>query len=494
MHLHPARRERLVVFGGDLRAAYMMTSILLHAVQDVPLGETMSDPKEPQPFDPYQTLQLHPEAPLSLLTEAYWLLVSSARASSSNRSPANGSRIEELNAAYAMLVNESARQSYDQAHGVRPPTVAAPRGRGLRIGWFSAKHPAVDYADYYHLLRIDRDADDQIIQLAYEFWTHGVQSQRAERERIEEAHRTLSNPQLRAQYEARRHDDPPPNKELSTKQEHSQTRHDKIQHERSTRIAAAAAPQERPPSLQKGESRPARSGEGEVPAANSAHPAPVVPEPENGHRIQPAAARIEPAAIAIEADLRGPVVTASAIPMPLQATPEEGPTSRPGGERRGGVSAPKQLAGSQLADAQHNRLLQLRDDVPGIRAVSALPTRALDKQVSAATIAFVAGPRAKERVLLVGDVITLGSAAGCDMILKDDSSNIEPEHARLMRHGATYMFHDLAGHNTAITDGPLPLAVVMLEDGDEIQIGSHRMRFATGEAIEPSPAATGEAR
>jgi hypothetical protein len=37
------------------------------------------------------------------------------------------------------------------------------------------------------------------------------------------------------------------------------------------------------------------------------------------------------------------------------------------------------------------------------------------------------------------------------------------------------MFRDIAGHDTAITDCPLPLGVVTLEDGDEIQIGVHRM-------------------
>jgi hypothetical protein len=147
------------------------------------------------------------------------------------------------------------------------------------------------------------------------------------------------------------------------------------------------------------------------------------------------------------------------------------------------VPPAKQLAGRQLADAQHNRLLQLREDVPALAdAAPTLLPHALEPQLAAATLAFIAGPRSGERVDLVGDVMTLGSAAACDIVLKDDYAEIEPEHARLMRRGATYMFRDIAGHDTAITDSPLPLAVVMLEDGDEIQIGMHRMRFATAEA------------
>ena len=452
--------------------------------QYVPLGETMSDTQGLRPFDPYRTLQLHPAAPRDLIEKVYWFLASSVHSS-----PVSSSRVQDLNDAYATLVNESARQSYDEAHGVRPLTVAAPPSRAPRGGWFSAKKPAVDYADYYHLLRIDREADSRIIQLAYEFWSHGVQSQRVQRERMEEAHRTLSNPQLRAQYDARRQEAPPPKKVKITKQVHDQiqnARHNETESTRSTRIAATADPQPDASAPAPSPVQPAP----EVPvSANGRRIEPVVPpdlEPPAAARVEPAApptrvesatqpavepapARVEPAAIAHEPALAEPAV-AAAVDAPAATIPAPLP-------------APKQLGGRQLADAQHNRLLQLREDVPApIDAVPALLPHALEQQLAAATLAFIAGPRAGERVDLVGDVMTLGSAAACDIVLKDDYAEIEPEHARLMRRGATYMFRDIAGHDTAITDSPLPLAVVMLEDGDEIQIGEHRMRFATAEA------------
>ena len=362
-------------------------------------------------------------------------------------------------------------------------------GKPLRVGFFSAKKAAAEYADYYHLLRIDREADSRIIQLAYDFWSHGVQSQRVQRERIEEAHRTLSNPQLRAQYDARRQEGSPPKKVKITKQVHDQiqnARHNEIESTRFARITAAADPQ---PDASPPVTSPARPAP-EVPvSANGRRIEPVVPpdvEPPAAARVEPAApptrvesatqpavepapARVEPAAIAHEPALAEPAV-AAAVDAPAATIPAPLP-------------APKQLGGRQLADAQHNRLLQLREDVPApIDAVPALLPHALEQQLAAATLAFIAGPRAGERVDLVGDVMTLGSAAACDIVLKDDYAEIEPEHARLMRRGATYMFRDIAGHDTAITDSPLPLAVVMLEDGDEIQIGEHRMRFATAEA------------
>ena len=404
-----------------------------------------------------------------------------------------------MNAAYATLVNETARQSYDQAHGVRTLSVAAPPSRAPRFGWFSAKKPAVGYADYYHLLRIDREADDRIIQLAYDFWAHGMQSQRVQRERIDEAHRTLSNPQLRAQYDARRQDEPPPEKVKITKQEHAQiqnARHNEIESTISARITAAAAPQERPPSLPSGEGRgevpaiaeerppslPSGEGRGEVPAIAEERP-PSLPNGEGRGEV-PAIAEERPPSLPI-GEGRGEVPTIA----------KERPPSLPIGEGRGEVPSPtipphlraptKLPVGRQLADAQHNRLLQLREDVPAqLDSAPAPLPQPVEQQFAPATIAFVSGSRSGEHVELVGDVMTLGSGAGCDIVLPDDYAEIEPEHARLMRRGATYMFHDLAGHDTAITNCPLPLTVVTLEDGDEIQIGEHRMRFTTADASE----------
>ena len=251
----------------------------------------MADTQGLRPFDPYRTLQLHAAAPRDLVEKAYWLLASAVHSSS-----VSGSRIQELNAAYGMLVDEAARRSYDEEHGVRALAHSVDPSRSPRLRLFSAKKPGVDYDDYYHVLRIDREADSRIIQLAYDFWTHGLQGARADRERIEEAHRTLSNPQLRAQYDARRAAPAAPQIEKITEKVHGQiqnARHNgnataqtvpahlakdprtapSVETAPTREVAAAASPAVSPAELQ------ASAGEVDVPAAAPLAPVAIRPRP-----------------------------------------------------------------------------------------------------------------------------------------------------------------------------------------------------------------------
>jgi hypothetical protein len=458
--------------------------------QDVPLGEAMSNPQGLRPFDPYRTLQLHPAAPRDLVEKAYWLLASSVHSS-----PVSGSRIEELNAAYGMLVDDAARRSYDEAHGVRALAARAARSRSPHLRLFSAKRPSVDYDDYYHVLRIDSEADSRIIQVAYDFWTHGLQGARAERERIEEAYRTLSNPQLRAQYDARRGDAAGPQKVEITKRVHAQiriARHNENEGTSAVPItvvdgAMTGAPDGAPKPAPAVDAAPRSSNGAPVEIAATVAASPDVPPVELRASVNAAAATEASATPA-------PRTAASVAPQAEARAADASPAPLPVPPAHPLAPATKLPGGRHLAEAQDNRLLQLREDVPALvdPAPAPLPA-ALEQQVAAATVAFIAGPRTGERIQLVGDVVTLGSGAGCEIVLEDGSTSIEPEHARLIRRGATYMFRDIAGHDTAITDVPLPLAVVMLENGDEIQIGLHRMRFATAGASERFAGTTGEA-
>lgn len=471
----------------------------------------MSDPQGLRPFDPYRTLQLHPAAPRDLVEKAYWLLASSVHSS-----PVSGSRIEELNAAYAMLVDDDARRSYDEAHGVRALAAGAARSPRPRLRLFSAKTPGVRYDDCYHVLRIDSEADSRIVQLAYDFWTHGLQGARVERELIEEAHRTLSNPQLRAQYDARRGESAGPQKVEITKQVHAQiqiARHN--ENEGTSAVpnavvdgAMTSAPGGAPKLAPAVDAAPRSSNGAPVEAAATvAAPAvqpaaadvatdaarapsapgpPVAPAPRS-----PAERRVEALAAAVVA------VATDAAPAPPEPPAEPAaprhearpaaaigrgdarPAAIPGGRAQLEAPATKLPSGRQLAEAQQNRLLQLREDAVTLAAPAPAFAPAPREQLdAAATLAFISGPRTGERIELARDVVTLGSDSGCAIVIEDATANIEREHAHLMRRGATYMFHDLAGHDTTIADRPLTLPVVMLEDGDEIQIGAHRMRFA----------------
>jgi Inner membrane component of T3SS, cytoplasmic domain len=435
--------------------------------EELPPGEQMPGTQGLRPFDPYRTLQLHPDAPRDLIEGAYWLLVSTRSQALSE------ARIEELNVAYAALLDAEARRAYVEEHVMHGPAVPAVRARGPLVRLFSAKTPSVDIdhiRDYYHVLRIDSEADSRIIQLAYVFWMQGLHGARVERGRIEEAHRTLANPLLRAQYDARRDEAAAHEKGRFTKEEHRQiqtARHNGVP---KTGVSArASAIADRQPAASDPPPSPAQRVPQVPRSANGDRFEPAAPKPKPAEPETAAAARVEPAAPKLKAVEPEPVAAASveASPAPRQSDVLAHPWAL----------ATKQLNGRQLAEAQQNRLLQLREE-PVAVAVPA-PSAPLPKPAprSAATLAFISGPRTGERMDLAEESVKLGSDYACQIVLQDASIDIEREHAQLSPHGASYVFRDLAGHDTTIADQPLSVPVVILEDGDEIQIGVHRLRF-----------------
>ena len=159
-----------------------------------------------RPFDPYRTLQLHPSAPRELVSDVYWALIE--RTKHGAASPAHSSmRIAELNDAYRVLSDASSRKAYDEENGLagmKPPHVTV--NRPLVAVPFLAEIKLVsDHQDLYHLLRVDGDADTQVIDIAYRTISRSVGTHSAEdaflRGLLDEAHRTLSNRELRAQYD-----------------------------------------------------------------------------------------------------------------------------------------------------------------------------------------------------------------------------------------------------------------------------------------------------
>jgi hypothetical protein len=132
----------------------------------------MLQARGPAPFDPYRILQLHPCAPRGLVVEAYWMLAD--RATRRPRTAAAGDP-GALRLAFEMLTGD------DRRH----PSFVARED------------------DYYALLRVDVDADADVIDLAYSVLSRTLPS-RAEREALDVAHQTLSNGYRRARYDAAR--------------------------------------------------------------------------------------------------------------------------------------------------------------------------------------------------------------------------------------------------------------------------------------------------
>lgn len=125
--------------------------------------------------DPYATLRLHPSAPRGLVVQAYLALLRRPWL----RADGAGDAVRALDEAYALLMDPDRRAEYDRAHPA----------------------PAPATGDLYALLRVHPGADDEIVRIAYEYACRAAGEQAPGRRRIDEAFRTLSNPQLRARYD-----------------------------------------------------------------------------------------------------------------------------------------------------------------------------------------------------------------------------------------------------------------------------------------------------
>jgi curved DNA-binding protein CbpA len=460
----------------------------------------MTQSQEAQSFDPYKTLELHPQAPRDLVVAAYWALVARAKQRRTGSGAAGGS-LDELNAAYRLLADEAARAAYDAQHRVTESRGSRVRstGKGLGVlGFFGKARLVSDHDDFYHLLCVDRLAGADVIDAAFAVMSGQAVGRDAEdvflRGLLEEARHTLRNPQLRAQYDASHGTGspkaPPPQ-------------------------AAAPAPAPlpatynlQPTTYANGNGRhaalPVFSPEDQraEAAATRASATSEVPEPAEAiaraaESPQPAASQVLPAMYAKSGEAGGPAIpTETPAPgapaaadgvAPSTSTEPAADAARgllgrlrmPPRASRGSTTYNPQPTTSQIIDAEHARLLTLREDQPSPITTHQSPVtnHQSPAAVILAELVFLEGPRAGERVPLGADAVNLGSSYSSHVVLAGDAEHIAPEHARIWRHGDHFVFRQLDDGETTIAGQPLTLPMVVLDDGDEIRISVHRMRL-----------------
>jgi len=121
----------------------------------------------------YQILQVHPAAPLELITAAYWRLVSQVHTAGRSDKAAEIA-VYHLTCSYQVLANHQSRLEYDSSLGieVRPGAPSIPAHP--RTSWLSSmlsSKPPVEAeeadVDYYELLRLDPLANPGIVAAAY---------------------------------------------------------------------------------------------------------------------------------------------------------------------------------------------------------------------------------------------------------------------------------------------------------------------------------------
>src|SRR5438105_11238429 len=165
----------------------------------------------------YQILQVHPAAPLDLITAAYWRLVGQAQASPPDK--ASEVAVYHLTRSYQVLADPHARAEYDVFLGVPSEPLPPPVPARRKSSWVSALwqgEPGSRLADdpgvdYYELLRLDPLANPTIVREAYASMRNCYlrlaelgKVTPALVELLEEAHEVISDPERRRQYDRAR--------------------------------------------------------------------------------------------------------------------------------------------------------------------------------------------------------------------------------------------------------------------------------------------------
>jgi len=102
-------------------------------------------------------------------------------------------------------------------------------------------------------------------------------------------------------------------------------------------------------------------------------------------------------------------------------------------------------------------------------------------EAPSARLVVVEGPDAGQSVELGGQAVTIGADADCALRLSDAGGLVGGHHARVWLREGSFMLHHLDRRlTTSVGERTVDWAV--LEDGDEIVIGPHRLRFEAAES------------
>jgi curved DNA-binding protein CbpA len=397
-------------------------------LEEAAAGTWKSDSDEPQPTS-YEVLQVHPAAPLELITAAYWRLAGDAQ---SRRSLDNAAEadLHALTRAYQMLTNAETRAEYDSSIGVAEQNLApqVPHSRGK--GWFGRKRDAASETrvDYYEILRITPTADAPVVEEAYStlrtYYVRLVQSGYSPIELLdylEDAYAVAADPDKRKKYDAER--------------------------ERSATSAVAPAA---------------------VVTATVLEPKPKAPP------------KPKPAPVA------RPKVTAVRVASLSRAT------SRPaGGSPFGAITGAFGAMSRQLStmtkreqEQADDRLTEREHDHVDTSEVEATLLQRISSSVdspdaapahessrSIARLAVIDGPESGTIFEIQHFPLTLGGDGDCDITLPGLAS----QHARLLFRDGRFVVYNLAPPESGAEGDSEPWWIV--ESGDDLSLGPYRLRF-----------------
>ena len=160
----------------------------------------------------YELLQVHPAAPLDLITAAYWRLAGQAQTRRASDPMAEWA-LHQLTRAYQVLANPAQRSAYDAGIGVGEQALT-PRLPHRRRGWAGRSKlnlRADSSVDYYDILRVVPEAESFIVAEAYatlrNYYIRLVNSGYAQPELLDyldEAYSVTSDAKRREEYDEKR--------------------------------------------------------------------------------------------------------------------------------------------------------------------------------------------------------------------------------------------------------------------------------------------------
>ena len=429
---------------------------------------------EPAASNYYEILQVHPAAPLDLVTAAYWRLadrLQADRESDSQAAPA----LHRLTKAYQTLADPNSRATYDPSIGLPsqpwyppPPCRQRPsRSRGL-FGVNRSQAPtAGDSAvDYYEVLRVDPQVGPRVLAVAYavmrDYYLRSVLHAGEPPELMdlfEEAYDVISDPDRRQQYDAARaRRAPPPRQEQ-----------------------LPAAPGE-PSTPRPGRRGPLRGAAGAVGTLALAATVGFVQflcraAPPAGRFLR----RLSKAVLALLAALGRFLWREIGI-----ISPHAGRLIRNSWELV--VKVSRDLAGSGAArssSAKRQFSIEEEENILMSRlwptsAIAAGQAAAAREEAPTAVLVVTGGPATGKTFPLDGAPLTLGKHNGSDIVLPWVASR----QTRLWAREGRFMICNLADDQPVLVNGQ-PVVWATLEDGDLLVVGPHTLEFSLSTGVSP---------
>jgi hypothetical protein len=159
----------------------------------------------------YSLLQVHPAAPLELITAVYWRLIGRARVSSRGGG-AEAHRVRQLERAYQVLSDPEKRAAYDSAMNIQAAAgIPDLSGDGIASKRTGGDQELPGPIDYYDVLRVDPAAEQPVLEEAHTvmrgLYQTAIEEGRATPkllDLLDEAFRTVGAPDSRRRYDSER--------------------------------------------------------------------------------------------------------------------------------------------------------------------------------------------------------------------------------------------------------------------------------------------------